>query len=130
MNDLQEDTLSAVVSDGIRFLESMTIHYGTEKGMAMWESMSETMGREVKGKVFFAMLTGITSSRVRFKTPANVSINAVSVIKLIRNYTGFGLKEAKDLYDDSKNREVSLDIRHGDRREFVRSLRDLGVIVK
>ena len=119
-------TIEAVVSDGVRFLESITLHYGPEKGMQVWEAMGEAMGREVKGKVFFAMMTGTTSGRVSVAAGTAITSNAVPVIKCIRNYTGMGLKEAKDLWDASKLRLVDISCRPDQRREFTRELRDLG----
>jgi hypothetical protein len=62
------DTMDEIVFDGIRLLESLSRHYGPEKGMAVWDKMGEAMGEEVKGKVFFAMLTGQTGSRVRIQS--------------------------------------------------------------
>lgn len=122
------DELDEVVFDGIRFLESMTRYYGAEKGMALWESMGEALGDEVKGKVFFSMLTGETSGRVRFS--AGTATDAVGVIKAIRSATGAGLKEAKDYWDLSKVKIVSVEVHDRDaKRQLERSLRDLGLLV-
>lgn len=122
------DELDEVVFDGIRFLESMTRYYGAEKGMALWESMGEALGDEVKGKVFFSMLTGETSGRVRFS--AGTATDAVGVIKAIRSATGVGLKEAKDYWDLSKVKIVSVEVHDRDaKRQLERSLRDLGLLV-
>ena len=121
-----EDTLDTVVYDGIRFLESLTTHYGPDKGMEVWEAMGVAMGREVKGKVFFAMLTGATSGRIKMSAGTAVTSNAVAVIKCIRNYTGKGLKEAKDLWDLSKARAVEIECKPDEQREFAQELRMLG----
>lgn len=122
------DELDEVVFDGIRFLESMTRYYGAEKGMALWESMGEALGDEVKGKVFFSMLTGETSGRVRFS--AGTATDAVGVIKAIRLATGAGLKEAKDIWDLSKWKIVSVEVHNRDaKRQLERDLKDLGLLV-
>lgn len=105
------DTLEQVVSDGICFLQSLTEHYGADRGMEMWEEMTNVLGREVKGKVFFAMITGRSSTRVKFSIPVqtngNYNPNAISVIKAIRTASGCSLKEAKDLYDKSLTEVVA-----------------------
>lgn len=120
--------LDEVVFDGIRFLESLTRHYGPEKGMAVWESMGHALGDEVKGKVFFSMLTGESSNRIRIR--AGSCQNAVAAIKAIRMGTGKGLKEAKDIWDLSKHQVVVVDdVVHEEKRGMVRSLRELGMIV-
>lgn len=133
MHNTDETTLDTVIFDGIKFLESLTMYYGPEKGMAVWESMGEAMGREIKGKVFFAMLSGTTTGRIRLAASSAVhtssqggTSNAVPVIKCIRTYTGFGLKEAKDLWDLSKTQTVEITCRPDQQREFARDLRDLG----
>lgn len=119
-------TLDAVIFDGIRFLASLTDHYGSDKGMEMWEAMGDAMGREVKGKIFFAMLTGSTTGRVQFTSGTAETHNAVGVIKCIRSYTGAGLKEAKDKWDLSKVQAVQLEVAPDRQRAFVDQLRELG----
>jgi hypothetical protein len=123
-----QDDLDSVVFDGIRFLESITRFYGPEKGMTVWDKMGEAFGDEIKGKVFFAMLTGDSVGRVRF-TSTNCH-QAVWAIKAIRTATGFGLKEAKDLYDLGKSKTVAVDVKTPEqRRELIKCLRDAGCSV-
>lgn len=123
-----DDSLDGVIFDGIRFLESITRHYGPERGMAVWDKMGEAFGDEVKGKIFFAMLTGDTVGRVRF-TSINSS-QAVWAIKAIRAATNCGLKEAKDLYDMAKTQTVKVDVKTPEaRRELIKCLRDAGCSV-
>jgi ribosomal protein L7/L12 len=122
------DELDSVVFDGIRFLESITRYYGAERGMAAWEKMGEAFGEEIKGRVFFAMLTGDSVGRVRF-TSVNCS-QAVWAIKAIRAATGYGLKEAKDLFDLAKIKTVAVDVKTpNERRELIKCLRDAGCSV-
>ena len=93
-----KDTLEQCLFDGVRFLESLTRHYGADRGMEVWEAMGDAMGRGIKGKIFFAMLTGQSGSRVRMSRSGSVT-TPVAVIKAIRVATGMSLKEAKDLWD-------------------------------
>ena len=122
------DQLDEVVFDGIRFLESLTRYYGPEKGMEVWESMGSALGDEIKGKVFFSMLTGDSSNRVRIQ--AGTCTEAVAAIKAIRAGTGYGLKEAKDAWDLSKIKVVTLDnVDRNEKSHMVRELRRLGMMV-
>lgn len=131
--------IDILVSDGLRFLRSITDYYGHERGMEVWEAMGEAMGKEVKGKVFFAMLTGKTPNRVTFRRPPNMKVASfgsssgipvVQVIKLIREYTGLGLKEAKDKWDQCIDFAVSVEVKDGEAHSFERKLRDFGMIVE
>lgn len=123
-------TLDRVVTDGVHFLQSITEHYGAERGMALWEALGPAMGKEVKGRVFFAILTGTHVGRVQFivdTTPGSYHPNAVACIKAIRTATNWGLKEAKDLYDSSKNRKVVVDCETPEHsRVLANTLKDLG----
>jgi ribosomal protein L7/L12 len=119
--------LDEVVFDGIRFLESLTRYYGPEKGMEVWEAMGHAVGDEIKGKVFFSMLTGDSSNRVRIQR--GTCSQGVAAIKAIRIGTGVGLKEAKDAYDLSAIKQVTLEVAHEEKRGMVKTLRDIGMIV-
>lgn len=122
------EELDSVVLDGIRFLESITRCYGPERGMAVWDKMAEAFGEDIKGRVFFAMLTGDTVGRVRFSS--SECRQAVWVIKALRQATGMGLKEAKDLYDLSKTKTVAVNVDSpSERRELARCLRDAGCLL-
>lgn len=121
------ESFEEVVFDGIRFLESLTRHYGAEKGMEVWEKLGEAVGDEVKGKVFFSMLTGESSNRIRIQR--GTCTEAVAAIKAIRSGTGLGLKEAKDMWDLSQIKTVVLELHHEEKRGTARDLRKLGMIV-
>ena len=121
------ESLEEVIFDGIRFLESLTRHYGAEKGLEVWDKMGEAVGDDVKGKVFFSMLTGESSNRVRIQK--GDCIQAVSAIKAIRMGTGLGLKDAKDAYDLSGVKTVTLEVAHEEKRDMIKTLRGIGMKV-
>ncbi len=102
-------TLDDVVTDGVQFLKSLTEYYGTDAGMAAWEAMNASLGNEVKGLVFFAMITGGFSPQLTINTANCMKI--VDAIKAIRSATGCGLKEAKDKYDAAKVSPVTLTVK-------------------
>lgn len=125
----QSDTMDMVVRDGIRFLESLTRHYGTEEGQRIWAGIGEVVGTEVKGRIFFTMLTGETATRVGFYTPSDAGY-AVAIIKAIRGATGCGLKEAKDHYDASRGKRVYVECDDNDAaRALIIALRGFGCTV-
>lgn len=129
-----QDTMEMVVRDGVRFLESLTRHYGQDEGMRIWDGIGEVVGNEVKGQIFFAMLTGESSNRVKFVqkagSQAGNSGNAVAIIKAIRHASGCGLKEAKDKHDLAFQHPVYVDCYDSDSaRNLVRDLRNMGCTV-
>jgi ribosomal protein L7/L12 len=130
--DAKENTMEMVVRDGIRFIESLTRHYGPERGQEIWKGIGDVVGKEVRGKIFFAMITGETlSDRVTFTCgDADRRGHDVPVIKAIRIASGLGLKEAKDQWDHSKTmRGVVQCSSYEDARALVKNLRDLGCSV-
>ncbi len=130
-NELPDESLNRVITDGLRFLESLTNHYGSEKGMEIWEAIGTAVGTEVKGKIFFAMTTGRRSGKIGFQAGnAAFTQQAVPVIKCIRTYTGSGLKEAKDLWDNSKSQTVFVEVDPEQQIYFERDMRALGCIIQ
>jgi ribosomal protein L7/L12 len=127
-NDSADDMLNYVIIDGVRFLQSITQHYGTERGMAVWEKLGEAMGPEIKGQVFFALLTGEMPCQLRIRS--GTCSDAVGAIKAIRHATNMGLKEAKDAWDLSKTQMVTLrDVHRSSRDNLIQTLRGLGMVV-
>ncbi len=94
-NSLSNEEQDRIVGDGLALMQTITEICGSESGMAIWDQFASALGDDVKAAVFFSMMTGQSSGNIRIKSyPSNQKI---SVIKLIRTYTGLGLKEAKDL---------------------------------
>ena len=115
-----------IIQCGINFLRSITVAYGTDEGMKLWETITETMDPDVKGSIFFAMLTGEYNDRITLTTTAFGS-NRVSQIKAIRNITGMGLKEAKDLNDECFNgKTIQLKCDPKKRQAAITELRNAG----
>ena len=125
------ESMEVVVRDGVRFLESLTLHYGAEEGMRIWEGIGDVVGPEVKGQIFFAMLTGrMTGTRVGFLQSPNSDGYAVSVIKAIRGATALSLKEAKDVWDLAATKRSYVDCLDTDRaRALTTALKGFGCIV-
>lgn len=102
---IPEGHKTAIISNGLHFMRSITEAYGADEGLVLWEQIASVLDPEVKGQIFFAMITGQYNDRILLQgiTPMGTS-NAVSCIKEIRRWTGFGLKESKDLYDRLRSR--------------------------
>jgi ribosomal protein L7/L12 len=128
MHEQEDEKFDEVIFDGIRFLESLTRYYGAERGMEVWEKLGEVVGKDVQGQVFLAILTGESSNRVRVSR--GTCTEAVAAIKAIRLATNMGLKEAKDTWDLTLIKTVTLDnVQRDVKKEFIRDLRNIGMRV-
>ena len=115
---IPEDHKTAVISNGLHFMRSITEAYGADEGMRLWTTIADTLDPDIKGQLFLAMITGNYNDRIYLK---GLSLgghdNAVACIKAIREWDkrNLGLKEAKDMYDRLK--QVAF---HGDKsREYL-----------
>jgi len=102
---IPEEHKTAIISNGLHFMRSITEAYGADAGLELWEQIAGVLDPDVKGQIFFAMITGTYNDRILLKgIGASAQNNAVNCIKEIRAWTGFGLKDSKDLYDRLRNR--------------------------
>lgn len=97
---IPEQHRDAIIGNGLHFMRAITEAYGAEEGMRLWETIAATLDPDIKGQIFFAMITGTYNDTIVLKrTLAAGMANRVAAIKEIRNWTGMGLKEAKDASD-------------------------------
>lgn len=125
--DLSEEQKENLIVSGTDFMRTVTETWGPEAGMEMWDTIATTVGQDFKGAVFFTMLTGTHLGDVRLHD-ADVQ-QYVEVIKTVRQFTGYGLKEAKDSCDYARGpikKTQKLPVTVGKRQEFVKALRALG----
>lgn len=136
---LPEEHKTAIISNGLHFVRSITEAYGAEKGMELWEQIASTLDPDVKGQLFFAMITGTYNDRIEIRgITASGSFNAVACIKEIRQWSGLGLKESKDIVDrlrtplmdfNEKRKPEYLKVNHEDYSRAVSGLRAVGFTV-
>lgn len=127
-----------LINDAIQFLETMNRVYGTNRAHELWLGMKEAMGRDIQMDVFNAMLKGDSGGRIRFRVYNRDTREVVNTIKAIREFTGVGLKEAKDCWDMAKDTGRWTNLEHGKeyqsptesrsqfRNRILRRLRELG----
>jgi len=100
---IPEDHRSEIVSAGIMFVRSITNAYGSDEGIKLWDSIMTTVDLEVKGAIFFAMISGHTGNQITIYGIDENYSDRIARIKAIRAVTGLGLKEAKDISDRISN---------------------------
>jgi hypothetical protein len=115
-----------IIQSGINFMRSITEAYGTDEGMKLWDGIASVLDPNIKGEIFFALLTGEYNGVVSISGCQSGS-DRVWRIKSIRAVTGLGLKEAKDLSDllDS-GKPIKLNINPKKRNEALSELRNAG----
>lgn len=96
-NNLDDAQRDQITVSSLDLMRTLTVTMGTDCGMKTWERITEVLGDDAKAAIFFSMLTGSSGATIRVS--AYPSDQKVSFIKIVRNYTGMGLKEAKDLSD-------------------------------
>lgn len=108
---MEENQIDPIlVFNSLNFVQAITKNYGAEQGMAMWDTIANTVDRRLKLEVFKAMIDGgQVNGRIRI-TGAYPSSDKIKLIKTLREFTGYGLKEAKDSVDELQSGTV-LDIK-------------------
>jgi hypothetical protein len=97
---LPDTTQSDLLESGMMFMKSITDAYGADTGMQLWDTIASTLDPEIKGQIFFRMLTGDGPNHLTLTNSNARSLNQfIPFIKCIRMATGLGLKEAKDIAD-------------------------------
>ena len=127
---LTDEHMDMIISDSIALIRTITLAYGSEEGMKLWGTIADTLDPDIKGKVFFALLTGANEDRVTM-SGAVAGTNKINCIKLIRQYSGMGLVEAKNAYESAGEygSKVTVKCDPKKRREFIDELRQNGMIV-
>ena len=127
---IPEDHKDDVIATGLQFMRAITEAFGTETGLELWDTIARTLDPDVKGQMFFAMLTGQMPGRIRVSGIRQDHMGRkVEQIKAIRAVSGWGLKESKDaidlLYD--RGQAFVLETTSLDRTNHLQNLRMAGI---
>jgi len=63
-----------VIQSGINFMRAITSAYGTDEGIKLWDTIANTLDTDVKGEIFFAMLTASIMEKCLSLTTNQVQI--------------------------------------------------------
>mgnify|MGYP002634122131 CR=1 FL=1 len=107
--ELTKDQEASIIPAAVYFLRALTTSLGSEAGLHVWDQINATIGNDIKGKVFFAMLTGKIGAEIILRghrhsqTSANLAFDQlplkIEIIKAIRAVSGQGLYDAKQVAD-------------------------------
>lgn len=131
LNDLDEIHKENIIGSTINLIQALSEGFGPEVGMDLYDNISNHLGTGTKEAVFMTMLSGRSAGTIMIRgipEQKRLSISRIDVIKCIRNYTGFGLKEAKDVMDELfYGADKILKIDWQKRNDFARDIRKIGV---
>lgn len=121
-----------IVTNGIQFIRAITEAYGSEQGMVLWEQIASVLDPDVKGQIFFAMVTGGYNNQILLRG-YYMGSNKVTMIKTIRavDKRNLGLREAKDIVDamEGSGRHQIIEVEHETYLYSCRELRNAGFII-
>ena len=137
---IPEDKKSELITSGIGFLKAVTSAYGTEQGLELWETISNTIDPELKGQIFFAMLIGdyhdiITIQKWMGHNHLGSANGIITAIKTLRSVAPdpnmLGLKEAKDAVESLRDgySTYKLSCSASNRQNVIKELRSVGFVV-
>lgn len=125
-----------LIDASISFLTVITEIYGQEKGIEIWDIISDKVDDNLKGEVFFALISGrhLKRDEVLMTGVSHTSyqVNRVAIIRAIResDVTKLSLKEAKDIADNLvASQPYTLSVDPLMRPAIVQNLRNLGITV-
>lgn len=127
---MTNDERNSIISSGLNFMRTITEVYGADEGMRLWETIADTLDPNLKGEIFFAMVAGTHDDTIVLRGVNHVNLDRVRCIKEVRNWTGFGLKEAKDACDSVySGATVRLTVKPSEHHMAVSGLRKVGFTI-
>lgn len=102
---MTKDEELKLIKSSLRFVSTITSILGDEAGMAAWDKIAEVIEPSLKGKIFFAMVTGEYEECYGLKQGQHElnPANKIQIIKTLRAATGMSLRDAKDAADTLYN---------------------------
>lgn len=97
---IPEGHVDEIVSTGITFMNAITHAYGAEEGMKLYDSIMMAVDPDIKGKIFFKMITGDYNSKIRLRGHDIYIGNKIERIKAVRQVADLSLKDAKELVEE------------------------------
>ena len=95
----EERNKNELIECSVSFVRAITKCLGPDKGLEIWNTLADLSSDELKFEVFKLMLNG-NGNKARSVTLLSADSDArVATIKMVRRYSGMGLKESKEATD-------------------------------
>jgi hypothetical protein len=129
---IPEEYKDDIITAGIDFMNAITRAYGTEEGLKLYDTIMASVDPDIKGQIFFSLITGDHGGSIRLKSVEYSISNKIERIKAIRQVSDFSLKDAKDYVDTVEGGEPK-SIPHlrskMDRSNALKTLRSVGFVL-
>lgn len=130
-SNLEIDQKELLIKDSIMYMRTIIEAFGAEKGGEVWDHIVKCMGDDLKNDMLMDTILHSDASRIPkplLVRRGSYAQDVVGVVKAVRNATGLGLYEAKQLWDDSANKWVELEISNIQiKNTLIRELHSLGM---
>lgn len=128
--DEQSRKAHELIYSAMSFIRTLTQYYGPDKGIELWNTISSTLDQEIRGRIFFTMLTGDHGGQIVIQG-RDQHADRVRQIKALRSTGEIGLKEAVDLINnlDEKNIQIKVNVPTGQRQRITSDLISAGFIL-
>lgn len=95
--------------DTINFMKSLKLELGDQLGEDKFHQVMDTIDPSIRKQLLYYMITNdIMSGAVRIKRDWSIqNPQTINAIKTIRSYTGFSLKDSKDLIDTANAGKIA-----------------------
>lgn len=124
----------ALISESAAYLQVLCNELGADTGLSVFKSITKSISQEFADTVLMQIMSGelnSTSVTLSYPQPGTLStmVNKVNFIKIVRNYTYIGLKEAVDLYNlinSGVPKKIQFDTKD-DAKRFRNELKNIGL---
>ena len=123
--NLPEATQKRLLTASATLLTEVVAAWGPDEGLIVWQAIAASLNKDLADEFFVSILKGENYRNVVVTHIPQAMM--VSFIKAVRTHCGYGLKEAKDLYDIYKDfRSVSIPMDYYLRQSLVIELLSIG----
>lgn len=137
-DSIEEPAKSRIVEAGIEFMSAITSGFGADAGFDIWDKFADSVSPVLKTLIMLEVMqsNAKTIAVIGFMGFRDkMSGQFVPLVKLIRNVTGLGLKEAKDLADTiDGGKDIVLNILNNtsswSRTDIIKGFRSIGLTAR
>jgi hypothetical protein len=129
---IPEDYKDEIIAAGINFMNAVTRAYGTDEGLKLYDTIMASVDPDIKGQIFFSLITGIHGSSIILKGTQYGIGTLVQRIQAIKEVSDLSLLDAKEYAESVARAEPKSIPYHPSRMNLnaaLKTLREVGFVV-